>query len=59
MFQAERHIEKGKSVRKVGRAVKRIDIPPIGALEPGTGSLFAEDAMLGKVRVQARYDEFF
>ena len=29
------------------------------ALEPGAGSLFAKDAVLGKLRVQPAYDEFF
>ncbi len=49
MLEAQRNIEERKAVGKIGRAVERVDIPPIGALEAGAGSLFAEDAVIGKL----------
>ncbi len=59
MLEAERNIEERKAVGKIRRAVERIDIPPIGALQAGTGSLFAKNAMIGKSLAEPAYDKFF
>ncbi len=59
MLQAERNIEEGKAVGEIGGAVERIDIPPIGPLQAGAGSLFAINAVFGKLLAEPAYDEFF
>ena len=59
MLEAQRNIEERKAVGKISRAIERVDIPPVGALEAGAGSLFAEDAVIGKLLVEPADDEFF
>ena len=59
MFQAQRDIEEGKAVGEIGGAVERIDIPPVSALQAGACSLFAKNAVIGKLFIQAADDEFF
>ena len=59
VFEAERNTEEGKAVGEIRRAVERIDIPSIGALEARAGALFAINAVLGKLLVEPAYDEFF
>ena len=44
---------------KISRAIKRVDIPPVGALEARAGSLFAKNAMIGKLLAEPADDEFF
>ena len=59
MFQAQRNIEEGKAVGEIGGAVERIDIPPVSALQAGACSLFAKNAVIGKLFTQPADDEFF
>src|SRR5271156_5362639 len=58
MLEPQRHVEEGKAVGKISRAIERVDIPPVGALEPGAGSLFAEDAMIRKLPADPADDKF-
>ena len=59
MFQAQRDIEEGKAVGEIGGAVKRIDIPPVCALQAGACSFFSIDAVIGKLFTEPADDEFF
>ncbi len=59
MFETQRNIEERKAVGEIGGAVERIDIPPVSALQAGAGSLFAIDAVIGKLLTEPADDEFF
>ena len=59
MLEPQRNVKERKAVGKIRRAIERVDIPPVGALEAGAGSLFAEDAVLGKYLVEPADDKFF
>ena len=59
MLQAQGNIEEWEAVGEIGGAVQRVDIPAIRALQSGTGSLFAKDAMLWKLLAEPLYDELF
>src|ERR1700761_780604 len=52
MLEPKRYVEKGKAVGEIRRAIERIHIPAVRALEPGAGSLFSENAMLGELLVE-------
>ena len=58
MLEPQRNVEERKAVGKISRAIERVDIPPVGALEAGAGSLFAEDAMIRKLLADPADDKF-
>ena len=42
---------------KVGRAVQRVDVPAVFVLEAGSGTFFAEDAVIGERGAEAIDDQ--
>ncbi len=56
-LQSEGHIEHRKSVREVGSAVERIDIPAILRRSGVAAAFFGDDGVRGEVFLQALDDE--
>ena len=59
LFQTHRHAELRKAVRKVGRAVERIDVPAELALHSLARAFFAVDAVIRKNLAETGADELF
>src|SRR5277367_2054025 len=59
VLKAERYAEYRKAMREICRAIQRIDIPAILAVELIARSFFAVNAMVRKMRVHALDDQLF